>query len=235
MGGEDVTRALALVPAITALWLASAALGEESPPLEPRSRATDVSIDLWLDGVPAIRVDAASLDQAEGQRLELRRPRIAVGEELRLAADDGVARLDGGALEASGAVDATLDAGEPVEIRADRFSVDVRAGTGVFDGAVEVTQGTLVLMCEHLEVAYDRETDEIRSVTASGGVEIRQGDRLGRGDEAVFDREAGAVELRGSPYLEEGNVRLRGQVIRFRVDGGEISCTGCRAVFGGAP
>ena len=235
MGGKDVTRALAFVLAALALWPAVAVSAGETPSAEPRSRATDVSVELWLDGVPAIRVDAAALDQAEGQRLELRHPRIAVGDELRLAATDGVAELEGGAIEAHGDVDATLDAGEPVEIRADRFSVDVRAGTGVFDGSVEVTQGTLALMCEHLEVAYDRETDEIRSVTASGGVEIRQGERLGRGEEAVFDRAAGAVELRGSPYLEEGNVRLRGQVIRFRVDGGEISCTGCRAVFGGAP
>ena len=213
MGGKDVTRALALVLAVFALWPAFAVSAGEAPSAEPRSRATDVTVELWLDGVPAIRVDAAALDQAEGQRLELRHPRIAVGDELRLAATDGVAQLEGGAIEVHGDVDATLDAVEQVEIRADRFSVDVRAGTG----------------------AYDRETDEIRSVTASGGVEIRQGERLGRGEEAVFDRAAGAVELRGSPYLEEGKVRLRGQVIRFRVDGGEISCTGCRAVFGGPP
>jgi len=228
-----VIRAAALLPGLAALWLAGAALAEEVG--EPTSEAADVSVDLWLKGVPPIRVDATALSHRDSQAISLEAPRIAVGDDLHLEARDGLARLDGGELEAHGDVGATLAAGEPVEIRADRFSVDVKAGTGVFVGSVEVTQGTLVLMCDHLEVAYDRQTDEIRSVTARGGVEIRQGERLGRGEEAVFDRAGGAVELRGSPYLEEGKVRLRGQVIRFQVDGGEISCTGCRAVFGGAP
>ncbi len=201
----------------------------------PLSEARDVSLDLWLTGAPPIHVDADAVSESQRRSLVLDRPSVAVGSELTVRAQDGVAQLDEGTLETSGEVGATLDATAPVEIRADRFRVDVRAATGVFDGAVEVTQGDLALVCEHLEVTYDRQTEEVSSVVATGGVEIRQGDRLGRGERAVFDRTSGSVELSGSPYLEEGPVRLRGQTIRFHVDGGEISCDGCRAVFGGGP
>lgn len=218
-------------------WLLGAAVASVSAaeePVEPPSTvAREVSLDLWLTDAPPIHVDADSVSESDRRALILTRPCLTLGRELTLSAADGVAQLDQGTLETSGDVGATLSAKEPVEIRADRFRVDVRAGTGVFDGAVEVTQGDLALVCEHLEVTYDQASEEVSSVVATGGVEIRQGDRLGRGERAVFDRASGSVELSGSPYLEEGSVRLRGQAIRFRVDGGEISCDGCRAVFGG--
>ncbi len=229
-----MTRRLAAAAALLVVFSGALAATAGEDPAPTATRASGVSLDLWLDDAPAVHVDADELRNGAARSLTLVQPRIAIGDELRLRAEDGVAQLEEGTLETAGNVGATLSAAEPVEIRSDRFRVDVQAGTGVFDGAVEVTQGTLALVCEHLEVTYDRETDEIRSVVASGGVEIRQGDRLGRGERAVFDRADGAVELSGSPYLEEGNVRLRGQQIRFRVDGGEISCTGCRAVFGGS-
>ena len=229
-----LSQGVPLAAAVTLVGLPGTARGGE-PPEVATSDAREVSLDLWLDGAPPIHVDADSACERQRRSLVLVRPSVAVGRELTLRAHDGVAQLDEGTLETTGEVGATLRATEPVEIRADRFRVDVRAATGVFDGAVEVTQGDLALVCEHLEVTYDRETEEISSVVATGGVEIRQGDRLGRGEKAVFDRAAGSVELSGSPYLEEGPVRLRGLTIRFRVDGGEITCDGCRAVFGGGP
>lgn len=122
--------------------------------------------------------------------------------------------------------------GGPVEIRSERFDLDVRAGTGTFTGAVVVTHGQLVVTCERLEVVFDPEHQAMRSVVAIGGVEIRQGDRLGRGERAELDVELGTVVLSGSPYVEQGSVRLRGTEIRFDVAGGEVACTGCRAVFG---
>ena len=226
-----------IVPAAAACLLAGicGSSAADDPAGDPDVRAEVVAVDLWLDGVPPIHVDAQAMRSLGRRELILDRPSLTVGSALALSAAEGVAQLEEGAVRAEGEVAATVEAAEPVEIRAERFRVDVAAGTGTFDGSVEVTQGTLALVCDHLEVSYDRGVDEIRSVVASGRVEIRQGTRVGRGERAEFDRAQGLVELSGSPYLEEGGVRLQGQSIRFRVDGGEIDCTACRAVFGAGP
>ncbi len=197
----------------------------------PAGEARDVAVDLWLEGA-AVHVTAAQARFAGETDISLTEPRVDVGEELSVRAGEAQVTLDPGAVEASDGVEGVFVAEQPVEIRAERFRIDVKAGTGVFEGAVVVTQGTLVLVCEHLSVEYDSRTQDVRSVTATGAVEIRQGDRLGRGETAVFDRATGTVVLSGSPYLEQGNVKLRGSTIRFDASGGEISCEGCRAIFG---
>jgi len=122
-----------------------------------------------------------------------------------------------------------------MEIRSERFDLDTREGTGVFAGAVVVTFGSVVVTCDRLEVAFDQALQTVRTAVASGGVEIRQGARLRRGERAEFEVEPGTVLLSGEPYLEQGNVRLQGTTIRFDVGGGEVACTGCRAVFGERP
>ena len=194
--------------------------------------ASDVQLDLWLVDQPGIHLQAERVTGGEGRQAQLSRPRVSLGDALGLVADDGLVDLDDGTVRADGAVQATLATGEPVEIRSERFDLDAKAGTGTFTGTVVVTHGDLVVTCERLEVAFDTEQQAIRSVVALGGVEIRQADRLGRGERAEFDVEPGTVVLTGSPYLEQGSVRLSGTTIRFDVAGGEVACTGCRAVFG---
>jgi lipopolysaccharide export system protein LptA len=193
---------------------------------------SDVELDLWLPDQPALRVQADQVTTGEDRQATLSRPRVSLGSSLGLVAEDGLVDLDGGTVRADGAVHATLATGEPVEIRSEHFDLDVRAGTGTFTGAVVVTHGELVVTCERLEVTFDTDHQAIQTVVALGGVEIRQGDRLGRGERAEFDVEPGTVVLSGSPYLEQGSVRLRGTVIRFDIAGGEVACSGCRAVFG---
>lgn len=200
-------------------------------PAETAGEASDVVVDLWLDG-SAIHITAAQARFAGETEITMTGPRVDLGDELSVQAGEAQVSLDPAAVSASDGVEGVFAAGEPVEIRAERFRIDVKAGTGVFEGSVVVTQGTLVLVCDHLVVEYDSRTEDVRSVTATGSVEIRQGDRLGRGETAVFDRAAGTIVLTGRPYLEQGNVTLRGSTIRFDASGGEISCEGCRAIFG---
>ena len=211
--------------------LASVATTE--PPAEgARVHAEGVSLDLALEGMPAVTVAAEEVRADDGEPMQVLRPQVDVGGELRLTGKRGTVDLEG-EVAAQGDIRAMLQAREPLEIRAERFQIDTGASQGRFSGAVEVTQGSLVLLCEELEVSYDPDTDLVRSVVATGAVEIRQEDRLARGQRAEFDRAEGAVVLTGEPYLEQGKVHLRGSVIRFHVDGGEITCEGCLAVFEG--
>lgn len=216
----------------TTLVLLGAIAAGVQPTDAPRVHAQGVTLDLALEGLPAVTVVAAEVRGEQGQPIEVSQPRLDVGDELSLAGNEGSVDLDGEVI-AEGDVQATLLASQPLEIRADRFQIDLQQHKGRFSGAVEVTQGSLVLLCEELEVDYDTRTDLIQSVVATGSVEIRQKDRLARGQRAEFDRVSGTVELTGQPYLEQGKVHLRGSVIRFHVDGGEITCDGCQAVFEG--
>ncbi len=216
---------------LTLALLVSAGAGE--PPAEgARVHAEGVSLDLSLEGLPTVSVTAEEVRSDEGEPMQVQRPQVDVGGELRLTGERGTVDLDG-EVAAQGDIRAMLEAREPLEIRAERFQIDVNASQGRFTGAVEVTQGSLVLLCEELEVTYDPGTDLVRGVVASGAVEIRQEERKARGQRAEFDRATGTVVLTGEPYLEQGKVHLRGTIIRFFVDGGEITCEGCQAVFEG--
>jgi len=211
--------------------IAVAGVAMASPPPEATIRAEGVSVDLCIEGAPRVGLEAESVEGESSGTLEMTRPRLDVGDDLSLSGEVGAVEVGRGDVVAEGDVTAVLRAKEPLEIRAERFAVDLQEGTGLFVGAVVVTQGTLVLLCERLDVTT--EGDEVRSVVASGSVEIRQDDRLARGGRAEFDRATGIVELTDDPYLVQGNVRLRGTRIRFDVEGGEIVCSGCQAVFSG--
>ena len=208
------------------------AVAAGTPADDAKVRAEGVKLDLALEGIPAVTVWAEEVQGQAGQPMVVSQPRLDVGEELQLSGERGTVERTG-EVAAEGDVRALLEANAPLEIRAQRFQIDVKQHTGRFTGAVEVTQGTLVLMCEDLQVEYDADTDLVRSVVATGAVEIRQDDRLARGERAQFDRAMGTVVLTGQPYLEQGKVHLRGSVIRFYVNGGEITCEGCQAVFEG--
>ncbi len=208
------------------------AVASGAPADDAKVRAEGVTLDLALEGMPAVTVQAQEVEGEAGQPMTVAQPRLDVGDELQLSGERGTVDLTG-EVAAEGDIRALLEAKAPLEIRAERFRIDVKQHEGHFSGAVEVTQGTLVLLCEELLVRYDEASDGVRGVVASGTVEIRQGDRLARGERAEFDRATGTVVLTGQPYLEQGKVHLRGSVIRFYVDGGEITCEGCQAVFEG--
>ena len=225
--GTGMTSVLALV----LLTLAGPAVASADPVATVRSEG--VSLDLWLTGAPRVTLQAGVVEGESGGALEVTRPRLDVGDDLTLSGDAGTVEVESGDVTAEGEVSAVLRASDPLEIRAERFSIDLKGGNGLFTGAVVVTQGTLVLLCGQLEVTYDPDSQEVRSVVATESVEIRQGDRLARGGRAEFDRATGLVELTDGPYLVQGNVRLRGTRIQFDVEGGEIACSGCQAVFSG--
>jgi len=226
----EETRVIARF-ALVLLALASPA--SASADADAELYAGGVSLDLWIDGAPRITLQAEAVEGESGAALDVTKPRLDVGEDLSLSGDGGTVEIGSGDVTAQGDVAAVLRARDPLEIRAERFALDLHAGTGRFSGAVVVTQGTLVLLCDQLDVTYDLDSEEVRSVVATGAVEIRQGDRLARGGRAEFDRATGIVELTDGPFLVQGNVRLRGTQIRFDVEGGEIGCSGCQAVFSG--
>jgi lipopolysaccharide transport protein LptA len=123
-----------------------------------------------------------------------------------------------------------FDREEPISITADQLEArdDQGRRTLAFRRDVEVRQGPLRLSAEVLEAVYVDGDSQPRSLSASGGVEIREGTRRARCGQALYDRPAQSIVCRGDPAeLWDGNDRLAGGAISFdlarksvRVEGG---------------
>jgi lipopolysaccharide export system protein LptA len=97
--------------------------------------------------------------------------------------------------------------GEPTEVECDDFEYRGGSGEGdiqtaLYEGNVLVKQGDRMhLSCSTLRAELGPETNQVRSVVADGGVEIRaneeSGYRLARGDRAVYSAEEEQVVLSG--------------------------------------
>jgi len=123
-----------------------------------------------------------------------------------------------------------FDREEPISITADELEArdDQGRRTLAFRRDVEVRQGPLQLAAEVLEAVYVDGDSQPRSLSARGGVEIREGTRRARCEQALYDRPAQSIVCRGAPAeLRDGDDRLAGGIISFdlarksvRVEGG---------------
>ena len=102
---------------------------------------------------------------------------------------------------------------EPLDIRADRLELDQRTGAVRFEGAVEATQGELVLRCAVLSATYA--DGEITALEASGGVVVTQGDVRAEAQTARYHRSEDRLELTGQPRVVRGKDSMTGARITF--------------------
>jgi lipopolysaccharide export system protein LptA len=123
-----------------------------------------------------------------------------------------------------------FDREEPITITAEQLEASNDDGrrTLAFRRDVDVRQGPLHLSAALLEAVYVDGDTQPYSLRARGGVEIREGLRRARCEEALYDRPARSIVCHGTPAeLWDGDDRLAGGSIAFdlarqsvRVDGG---------------
>jgi lipopolysaccharide export system protein LptA len=123
-----------------------------------------------------------------------------------------------------------FDRQEPIAITAE--SLDARDQDGVrtlaFRRNVEVRQGSMSLSADVLQAVYVSGEGQPRELEASGRVQIREGTRRARCEQARYDRPAQQILCRGNPAeLFDADDRLAGRAISFdlahksvRVEGG---------------
>jgi lipopolysaccharide export system protein LptA len=76
---------------------------------------------------------------------------------------------------------------QPVEITADKFTVDETTREAVFDGNVVVIHPTVTVWAPKVVAAYgEGGTTDIESFIASGGVRLLTSEQDATGDQAVF-------------------------------------------------
>lgn len=124
------------------------------------------------------------------------------------------------------------DRAKPVNLEADRVTVDENKQTATFEGNVVLTQGTLMIRGDRMIVQQD--ADGFKSGTAHGNLASFRQKREGF-DEYVegyaerieYDSKADRVQMFNRAYLKKSNDEVRGNYISydaatefFRVTGG---------------
>jgi lipopolysaccharide transport protein LptA len=121
---------------------------------------------------------------------------------------------------------------QPISIRSDELEVIEEASRRhfVFTNNVRVVQADVELLSDRLEAFYATGASQPDHLEATGRVRVHQGDRRARCDVATYDRAEQLVICRGHAELVENCDRVRGQEIRFDLEGERVRVTGAPSV-----
>ena len=121
-----------------------------------------------------------------------------------------------------------LESDEPVAIRAERLDAEERGDVRliVLEGDVVVVQSDVELRAARLEAGYPIGAQRPDRLTATGDVEISQGERQARCERAVYSQPPRRVECEGNAEMWDGRARVRGDVITLDLDAETVDVTG---------
>ncbi len=113
-------------------------------------------------------------------------------------------------------------------ITSDTLVFDYGQMTAVFEGHVVVIDPEVTLTASSMVVRFNADND-VESVVATGSVEVRQLDRTGLCEEAVYTARNGAIVMKGKgerkAELRRALDSLRGDEIQIYVNAQKVICT----------
>ena len=128
-----------------------------------------------------------------------------------------------------------FDAGLPVEVTADEFSVDQSDGKAVFAGNVLVVQGTVRMSAGTVTIEYaegDDAPNGISRLLASGGVTFVTASDAAEAKDAIYSVADGTVTLSGEVLLTQGRNAIAGDRLVVNLESGNGRMEGrVRTVF----
>ena len=108
----------------------------------------------------------------------------------------------------------------PVEVQADRLTVNNADGTAVFTGNVLVGQGEMRLTAAEVRVTYAADGKAIDSLLALGGVTISNLADAAEATEAVYTINSGVVVMTGDVLLTQGASAIAGKKLTIDLKAG---------------
>ena len=111
----------------------------------------------------------------------------------------------------------------PVEVTAERLSVDQSDGTAIFTGEVLVGQGDMRLSADEVLVVYAGEGSASRRIArmeASGQVVLALGAEAAEADRAVYTIDSGSIVMTGNVLLTQGQSAISGERLVVDLDRG---------------
>lgn len=122
------------------------------------------------------------------------------------------------------------DSTQPLELTADSLRLDPDAGTAVFDGSVQVSQGKFRLQADRVEVFYSsRENSgakDIDRLVATGNVKLVSGSEKAEARSAIYDVADGNIRMQGDVLLTQGNNLLAGDTAIIDLEDGSARVEG---------
>jgi lipopolysaccharide export system protein LptA len=112
------------------------------------------------------------------------------------------------------------DRGKPVLLDADRVRLDDIKKTAIYEGRVVLTQGTMTIKAERIDVSQD--ASGMTSGEATGSPVYFKQKMEGRpeymeaeANRVIYDANTGVLRLIGSAHLKRGDDELRGSLIVY--------------------
>jgi lipopolysaccharide export system protein LptA len=96
------------------------------------------------------------------------------------------------------------DAGEPLQMSADRLDLDVEAKTALLTGHVKLARGAMSLSCPRVDLRYDH-VPHVTWARGSGGVVAEVRGVRAEAPDVEVDLGARTMELRGGVRLTRGD------------------------------
>ena len=128
-----------------------------------------------------------------------------------------------------------FDAGLPVEVTADEFSVDQSSGQAVFAGNVLVVQGEVRLSAGSVTIEYAQDNSTpngISRLLADGGVTFVTATDAAEAQGAVYSVADGTVTMSGDVILTQGQNAISGDRLVVNLSSGTGRMEGrVRTVF----
>ena len=112
----------------------------------------------------------------------------------------------------------------PIYIESDLMESMDKSGIVVFTGHVKATRGDLTIHSDKLEVFYEKRKQgggtkkAVKKIVATGHVRIIQGERVGTGEQAIYDKPAEKITITGAAQVLEGPNRVSGERIIFFIN-----------------
>lgn len=118
----------------------------------------------------------------------------------------------------------------PVNVNADRLEVHGKRNEAVWSGHVVADRETTHLTCNKLLAHYD-DRQEITRLECLGDVEVTDGTKWAKGDQADFDNVKGILVVTGDPEARQGQNRIRGTKVTFFVGQDLLEVENAKAIF----
>jgi lipopolysaccharide export system protein LptA len=121
---------------------------------------------------------------------------------------------------------------EMLNVRADAVTIDEKTGTAVYRGRVLLTQGSLRVEADRLEVRTDKNR-RLNSVTAIGRpaklrgfVENRDDEIQAEAERVIYRASGREIEMTGNAWARQGKDEFRAQQINYGIDSKQLTAQG---------
>ncbi len=135
-------------------------------------------------------------------------------------------------LSSAGAWAIPSDRSQPITLLADRATFSERTGVTTYTGNVVIEQGSMKLQADSVTAQLNK-SRQISTITANGHparfqqkMDVNKGLAHGEGQKIVYNADTGIITLSGNAYVNQDGASLRGAILRYSMNKGDIEAIG---------